>query len=337
MRIGLTYNLKTDVEVADQTKNQVEDVFEEFDTPETIEALCDVIVNLGHQVKKLGFGRLAIKQLLEQPVDLVLNLAEGYSGRSREAQMPALLEMLNIPYSGPDPLTAALTLDKVIAKKLAVLCGTLTPAYYLCIPGQNFNVEVVNFPAILKLCYEGSSKGIRAASRVDDVRQLEGQIHWLRQNYPLQPILIEEFIRGREFTVGVIGNDLPQILGVMEIRSRTNQGKDFIYCLDNKRNYRETIEYVCPPQVSNSCLDSIKRIVLKLYRVFGCRDIARFDFRLDQQGNLYFLEVNPLPGLNPVSGDIVIMASHLGIGYSELVKRIIDCAVERGGVKSEKV
>jgi len=324
VKIGLTYNVKQAGSFAGP-----EDAFEEFDAPETIEKIISVLNNLGHECVALGFGRSALQKVLEQNIDFVFNIAEGEFGRSREAHMPALLEMLGIPYSGPDPLTAALTLDKIMAKKIAADCNVCVPGHFIIENIDNFNFSLLNFPVVIKLAYEGSSKGLRRASKVYNSEQLIKQYYWLKENYPEQPIIAEQFISGREVTVGVIGNAEPKALGIMEIKPLNEKLSDFLYSLEVKRNYLKEVEYVCPPNIGGWLKDRVEQISLKLYKMFGCRDISRFDFRVDSDGSLYFLEVNPLPGLNPVSSDIVIMANLLSISYEHLIGKILDSALGR--------
>ncbi|MBU0502315.1 MAG: ATP-grasp domain-containing protein, partial [Candidatus Margulisbacteria bacterium] len=256
-------------------------------------------------------------------------IAEGYCGRSREAHIPALLEMLHVPHSGPDPFTAALSLDKISAKKLAAYAGATTPAHYVVLPDKEINLQVVRFPVIVKPAYEGSSIGIRQDSKVFNLPELEKKITWLRANYPSQPVIIEQFISGREFTVGITGNNTPKVLGVMEIVPIKKALKDFIYSLEVKRNYLEEVEYICPPNLSEAMMQELTRVAIHLFNNFGCRDIARFDFRIDDYGTPYFLEVNTLPGLHPVSSDIVIMARAMGIEYDQLIKKIFNTAFAR--------
>lgn len=328
MKIGFTYNLKTEA----GANHDPEDAFEEFDSPETIDALVEVIGDLGHQCVKLGYGPAALEKIAKDKPDFVFNIAEGYGGRNREAFIPAMLEMLNIPYSGPDPLTAAVTLDKINAKRLASLAGVAVPWHFIIEDLNTFNYDSIRFPAIVKLAYEGSSKGLRLKSKVNNIAELKEQDQWLRQNYTRQPILAEQFITGREMTVGVIGNDPAEILGVMEITPRQGALEDFVYSLEVKRDYLNQVEYRCPPAIGDFSRECLEQAALKLYRQFDCRDAARLDFRLDKNGTLYFIEVNPLPGLHPVSSDLVIMADNLGIAYPHLIARIFKAALTRCGL-----
>ena len=329
MKVGITYNLKSEVEQLDPSHPRVEDMFEEFDSPETIEAICAALENMGHECLRLGYGRGALEKILGNRVDFVFNIAEGYYGRSREAHIPALLEMLEIRYSGPGPLAAALSLDKVSAKKVAAGSGITTPEYFAIFPDEAFSCEKVKFPVILKPAYEGSSIGIRRDSKVESEDGFKKKLAWLMANYPHQPIIAERFIGGREFTVAVIGNKEPEIMGIMEIIPKDHDLKNFIYSLEVKRDYLRKVDYSCPPKISDLLRGRLGQAALCLYRTFGCRDVSRFDFRVDKHETHYFLEVNTLPGLHPVSSDIVIMARLKGVGYNQLIERIFKHALER--------
>ena len=185
------------------------------------------------------------------------------------------------------------------------------------------------YPLFVKPCWEGSSKGIRASSKAENQTALEEEVTRLRTSFPGQPILVERYLGGREFTVGVLGNDLPRILGVMEIKSREGN-KDFLYSIETKRNWRERIAYECPPrQLKDTDKKFMEAMALRLFEVFGCRDLARFDFRMNEGGKIYFLEANPLPGLNPESGDFVIMARLQGWTYEKLILGILEAAIKR--------
>lgn len=329
MKVGITYNLKSEVQALDPSHPRVEDMFEEFDSPETIEAICAALEKMGHECVRLGYGRSALEKVLASRVDFVFNIAEGYYGRSREAHIPALLEMLEIRYTGPGPLAAGLSLDKISAKKVVAGSGVATPEFMSIFPEEEFNLENIEFPVILKPAYEGSSIGIRQDSKVGNIDDFRKKLAWLRANYPHQPVVAEKFIGGREFTVAVIGNQQPEILGIMEIVPRDTKLEDFIYSLEVKRDYLRRVEYRCPPDLGGLLRGRLEQAALHLFRTFGCRDVSRFDFRLDAYDTPYFLEVNTLPGLHPVSSDIVILARLKGIGYDQLIERIFKHALER--------
>lgn len=342
MRIGLTYNLKDELSPAAIIDNES---CEEFDTPATISAICGVLEKNGHEPVKLGGGGPEIvDKLRQEKVDFVFNIAEGYRGRNRESHIPAVLEMLNVPYSGSDPLTLGLALDKRMTKKIALQAGIPTPRYkaadtlrdVLAVEGR------LTYPLITKPVWEGSSKGIYDSSKVFTRKELEISAELLFKRYPDQPILVEEYIEGREITVGVIGNSPPKILGLMEIVNKTGSG-DVFYSLETKRNWKESVEYVSPPALNRIFDNHIRYRALTAFTEFGCRDIARIDFKISEKYNkLFMLEVNPLPGLSPEYADLAIMAGKQGISYENLVLSILNhailrCKNTRGSFSREKI
>jgi D-alanine-D-alanine ligase len=295
---------------------------------------------LGHEVILLGDGRELLRRLLADPPDFVFNIAEGHgASRSREARVPAVLEMLNIPYSGSDPLTLAVTLDKDCARRLVASAGVPVPMGFVVQPDEHFGSYGRRlwssidgpFPVIVKPAWEGSSKGIRQHCIADDREQLVEVINELRQAYS-QPVLVEEFVQGDELTVGVLGNNPPSILGVMRVVP-VQPSDRFIYSLEIKRDYQRQVCYECPPPYSREVLERIETAAINSYRALGCRDVSRVDFRL-RNGIPYFLEVNPLPGINPETSDLVILAGLRDWSYRQLIATILQNAFERTGVKS---
>jgi D-alanine-D-alanine ligase len=335
MRIGITYDLKNVGHGNGALPADVPDDFqEEFDSPATIEALASVLRGLGYEVEKLGDGRELLERLLADPPDFVFNFAEGEGiGRSREARVPAVLEMLGIPYSGSDPLTLAVTLDKDCAKRLVASAGVVVPASVVIgdeDPMQNAkcseSIEGLRFPVVVKPAWEGSSKGIRSKCLVDRPEELPAVVESLRRDHR-QPILVEEFIDGDELTVGIVGNRPACIFGVMRVLPRQVTER-FIYSLEIKRDWERLVRYECPAKLPAEQMEAVRRAALTAYAVLGCRDVARIDFRL-RDGVPYFLEVNPLPGLNPDSSDLVLMAKELGRTYNELIESILEAALSR--------
>jgi D-alanine-D-alanine ligase len=330
MRIGITYDLKSD---APPPAGTPDDFQEEFDSPTTIEAIAAVLRGLGHTVEKLGDGRELLQRLLADPPELVFNFAEGQGiGRSREARVPAVLEMLGIAYTGSDPLTLAVTLDKDCAKKLVAAEGVRTPSGVVFPPEEMADearsLRSSLFPVIVKPSWEGSSKGIRSAGIVDYKHRsrLPAIIQEMRREYQ-QSILIEEYIEGDELTVGVVGNAPPEIIGLMRVVPREPNDR-FVYGLDIKRDYKRLVKYECPAPLSAKDEAAVRDATMKTWKALGCRDVSRIDFRL-RDGVPYFLEVNPLPGLNPADSDLVIMAKLAGWSYERLIGRILQAAIER--------
>jgi len=330
MRIGIAYNLRDE---APEVPGAPVDHAEEFDSPATIEALALVLASAGHMVERLGFGRPFLERMLADPPDLVFNIAEGLSGRSREAQVPAVCEMLGVACTGSDPLTLALTLDKDLAKRVVASRGLATPRHLLVerladLPGGD-EPGGLSFPLIVKPAWEGSSKGVRLASRVTTPAALREQVAFVLGGYG-GPALIEEFCEGEEFTVGVIGNASPRVVGVMQIRHRTLPSDEFLYSLEVKRDWENQVEYLVPPPVTAGLLAALEKLALGCYAALGCRDVSRVDLRL-KGGVPHFIEVNPLPGLSPTYGDLPILAGRMGWTHRELVLAIVQQALERSG------
>ncbi len=328
MKIGITYDLKN------ASLAGPDDAQEEFDSPYTIEAISTVLRGLGHQTVLLGDGREFLQKILAEPVDFVFNFAEGTGiSRSREARVPAVLEMLGIPFTGSDPLTMAITLDKDLAKRLVAAAGVAVPFSFALEPDRDF-AEIpladLKFPLVVKPAWEGSSKGIRSKSFVRAVGELQAVVESLRRDHP-QTILLEEYIEGEELTVGILGNSPPQILGVMQVVPKT-PGEHFIYSLEIKRDYRRLVTYYCPALLPAETLTAVEQAALRAFRALGCRDVARVDFRM-RGGVPYFLEVNPLPGLNPDDSDLVILAKLVGWTYPQLIETIVAASFQRLGWK----
>jgi D-alanine-D-alanine ligase len=328
LRVGVTYNLKKDFS---QRKNQPIDLLEEFDAEETIDAIRDVLESDGHEVIKLGGDAGLIDRLRQTAIDIVFNIAEGIQGRNRESHIPALLEFLNIPYTGSDPLTLSLTLDKSMAKRVVMSEGIPTPRFKKVRRMEDLKGLDLSYPLFVKLCDEGSSKGVRLDSKVLDEPSLGEKTKWLLENYG-PPILVEEFVTGPEFTVGILGNENPSVLGVMQIEIRGMAPGEAIYSLEVKREWEERVVYHCPPPIDPPLLNRIQEVALRSYCLLDCRDVSRVDVRVGKDETPYFLEVNPLPGLSPVYGDLPIMARRMGWSYSQLVKTIFHHALKRCGL-----
>jgi D-alanine-D-alanine ligase len=327
MRIGLSYDLKEMIAVQQAS---CDDAFEEYDSWETVDLIAAALEVEGHTVTMLGGGRDFLGKLLHEKVDFVFNIAEGRGTyRSREAQVPSILEMLDIPYSGSDPQCLAICLDKPLTKKLVVSEGVDTPNWRVINDRQGLHqVDGCDFPfpAIVKPAYEGSSKGIRLTSVVENAKQAIEAIESLLEKYH-QPAMVEEVILGDEVTVGIIGNSPPKILGMMRIIPKQKEGY-FIYNLDVKRNYLDLVEYECPAGLEEKVLQRIQTSSLKAFQALGCRDFARLDFRISTAGVPYFLEINPLPGLGTHS-DLVIMAKKMGWSHRQLINAVLNAARER--------
>jgi D-alanine-D-alanine ligase len=327
MRIGLSYDLKESIAIQQAS---CDDAFEEYDSWETVELIAAALEVEGHTVTMLGGGREFLSKILHDKVDFVFNIAEGRgTHRSREAQVPSILEMLDIPYSGSDPQCLAICLDKPLTKKLVASEGVSTPNWHVINDRQELcQIDICDFhfPAIVKPAYEGSSKGIRLTSVVEDAKQAIEGIETLLEEYQ-QPAMVEDVILGDEVTVGIIGNSPPNVLGMMRILPKQKNGY-FIYNLEVKRNYLELVEYECPADLEEKVLHCIQNSSLRAFQTLGCRDFARLDFRISTGGIPYFLEINPLPGLGTHS-DLVIMAKKMGWSHQQLISAVLNTALER--------
>jgi len=327
MRVGLSYDLKSAVPL---DAAGPEDALEEYDSRETVEIIAAALTTAGHSVVMLGGGGEFLENIRREPVDIVFNIAEGRgNSRSRESQVPGVLEMLGIPYTGSDAHCLTVCLDKPLAKKLVAAEGVATPQWQLITDEENLSRiawEQSPFPVIVKPAYEGSSKGIRLTSVVDNVGSLPAEVSRLLGAYR-QPVVVEEFITGDEVTVGIIGNAPPRVVGIMRIVPRKREGR-FVYSLEVKRDYLNLVDYECPPRLADEIKERIAPASLKVFKVLGCRDFGRLDFRVSPEGVPYFLEINPLPGLGAYS-DLVIMAQKMGWTYQGLIQAVLEAALKR--------
>jgi D-alanine-D-alanine ligase len=240
--------------------------------------------------------------------------------------------MLGIPYTGSDPFTMAVTLDKACAKTLVAAAGVAVPASFALEPHAPLSsIPELKYPLVIKPAWEGSSKGIRSQCLVNRANEVPDVVASLRQTLA-QTVLLEEYIAGEELTVGVVGNANPSILGILRVVPKVPSDR-FIYSLEVKRDWRNRVSYQCPPPLPQEQLDAVSAAARTVFRVLGCRDVARIDFRL-RGGVPYFLEVNPLPGLHPVESDLAMIARLIGWTYERLVGAIVNAALERLGFNS---
>lgn len=329
MRVGLTYDLKTDYELK---PSDPVDKYAEFDKEETIVVIENALQEGGHQVIRIGNGKKLIDFLVvkKEKVDIIFNIAEGINFRSREAQVPAILDMLGIPYVGSDPLTQTITLDKVMAKKIVAYHNLPTPKFILVNEISDLEDFDLPFPVIVKLRYEGTSKGLDKNALVNNFTKLKERVEWAIKTYH-QPVLVEEFIKGKEFTIGIIGNEKPEVLPAVQItiHGKLDLGEEFyIHSLVESTG----VEYICPAKISPDLDKKIQELAKKCYQVLECRDFGRIDIRTDENDNLYFLECNPLPSLALV--DIwPIVASQTGLTYNQMINRILSYALSRCNLK----
>jgi D-alanine-D-alanine ligase len=318
-----------------------DDRFEEYDSPATVDAIAEALRARGHRPRFLGGGRRFLESVLAAPPDLVFNLAEGPAGasstRSREAHVPAVCEMLGIPFTGSDPLTLAATLDKGVAKRLVLSAGVATPGFAVVESLADLAGIDLAWPRIAKPLREGSSIGIRRSSRADGPASLEREVRRLLEDYE-EPVLVEEFCTGPEFTVGLLGEGAStRVLGVMEVVPLRGRTEEFVYSVEVKRNFRAEVEYHVPPRRPLDLVRRVEAVALGAARALGCRDLCRVDVRIGSDGEPQFLATNPLPGLAPGTGDVVILAERAGLGYADLIAAVVDAAVARTGLSNTGV
>lgn len=341
MRIGIACTLKPE---GPPPAGVPDDWHEEFDSPVTVAAISEVFRALGHTAELLGDGRPFLEAVLRNPPDLVFNFAEGSGiSRSREARVPAVCEMLGIPCSGSDPLALAVALDKDMTRRVVESLGVTIPkGITLAPPPDEYSGDFAEFPAVLEVAglscpviakptCEGSSKGIRNRCVIRTPAEFGPTVVELWTNYR-QPVLVEEFIVGDEVTVGIIGNDPPQSLGVMRMVPKRDPAT-FVYSLEVKRAWSENVDYEAPARLPGEVTRAIEMDAVAVFAGLNCRDFARADFRI-RDGIPYFLEINPLPGLNPDSGDLCYLAYRMGLTYAQLIGMILEAAVKRLGMAS---
>jgi D-alanine-D-alanine ligase len=347
MHVALLANLKKN---APTWPGISPDHWNDLDSEETIQSILDALEAVGHRATFLEGDVTLYDNLRQVKPDICFNICEGHFGDSREAQVPAILEMLRIPYTGSRVLTLALALDKPMTKRVLAYHKLPTPAF------QTF--ERVNepldpdmeFPLFIKPSREGTGMGVSAESILRDEGQLRAQLRRIFERYD-QPALVERFIEGREVTVGLVGNLTPPVAWRIpedEEAPRISRGLQFfpplevdmaaypeeeagVYTSRIKVDLVHEFHYLCPAPLSAELVEELNWLAAATFRVTGCLDVARVDFRLDaNDGNKpYILEVNPLPGLNPGYSDLCIEAAAEGWSYEELISCILDEAVER--------
>jgi D-alanine-D-alanine ligase len=324
LRIGFTFNMKR---IDTKGGNDSE---AEYDPPETISAIRLALESLGHDVISLEANGELPQRMAEAKVDVVFNIAEGFTGRNREAQVPALCELLGVPYTGSDSATLSLALDKALAKRILRQHGIMTPEFQVMVTGrEKLNPALVGkFPLIVKPNAEGSSKGIDASDVVDDEAALRVAVREVLDRYK-QPALVEEYISGREFTVGLLGDRRPRVLPPMEICFKDKSNLRPVYDFAIKQEWDKHVHYACPAALSPTELRNIERAARETFVALGCRDVARVDLRMNERGEAYVLEVNPLPGLTPDYSDLVLICKAAGIEYRTLIAEILAGGLKR--------
>jgi D-alanine-D-alanine ligase len=323
MIIGLTYDLRDDYLALGFTEEQVA----EFDSVATISAIEGALLSLGYNTERIGNGMALARQLAGgKRWDLVFNIAEGLQGRSREAQVPCLLEMYGIPYTFSDPLVCALTLDKAMTKRVVASAGLYTPRFAVVTSLDDVDALNLKYPLFAKPLAEGTGKGVDKDSRVESPAALKKVCTRLLERFA-EPVLVEEYLPGREFTTAVLGTAREaRIVGTMEFSIRPNApAQDYSY--EVKETCEHCVDYF--PMPKGDLRDQVEALALGAFRVLECRDTGRIDLRLDAQGRPAFIEINVLPGLHPTHSDLPMIATQEGISYEELIRSIIQSALAR--------
>jgi D-alanine-D-alanine ligase len=322
MKIGITCDLKDDY----RTLGLSEDQIAEFDSIETIEAIEGSLGRLGFETCRIGNIFSLVRQLASGATwDMVFNICEGLYGIGREAQVPALLDAYRIPCTFSDPCVLSLTLHKALAKHAVRDMGIPTPDFFLVErPGDTALINM-DFPLFVKPVAEGTSKGVTPRSVIRSCGELERMCAELLEQY-CQPVLVERFLPGREFTVGIVGTgDRAQAIGIIEVVLR-EQAEQGVYSYLNKDRCEELVSYTRPddPEAGLAIATA-----LKVWRGMGCCDAGRVDLRSNEHGIPEFIEVNPLAGLHPTHSDLPIICTTEGIGYDALIGRIMASALVR--------
>jgi D-alanine-D-alanine ligase len=327
MRVGMTYDLRTDY----LNEGYSEEQTAEFDQPATIDAIEETLTSLGYRTDRIGHVRALARRLVAgDRWDLVFNIAEGLKGFGRESQVPCLLEAYDIPYVFSDPLVLSLTLHKAMAKRVIRDLGIPTPDFSVVEEAADIASVRLPYPLFVKPVSEGTGKGIDAKSIVRDAAEMERRCRFLLETFA-QPVLVETYLPGREFTVGIVGTGRKaHVIAVMEVLLRDSAEKG-VYSLMNKEYCEQHVDYTL---VTGAQAEKVSAVALASWRGLECRDGGRLDIRADAAGVPHFLEVNPLAGLHPTHSDLPILSTLAGISYRDLLGMIMASAEER--IRSER-
>jgi D-alanine-D-alanine ligase len=325
IRIGMTYDLRNDYL---QEGYGLEETAE-FDSPATIDAIDHVLQSNGYETCRIGHIK-ALTRLLAagERWDLVFNIAEGLHGFGREAQIPALLDAYKIPYTFSDPLGQALTLHKGVTKHIVRDLGIPTPDFKVITSPDEIDGINMPFPLFAKPVAEGTGKGISAQSKLNNPKELTDICRSLLETFK-QPVLVETYLPGREFTVGILGSGKnARALGALEVILKPEAEKN-AYSYENKEHYEKLVQYVL---VDDDEAKQAMHISLQAWRGLDLKDAGRIDLRSDSHGIPHFMEVNALAGLHPVRSDLPILCNLLGIPYPELISSIVNSALKRAQI-----
>ena len=345
-KVALLANLKTN---APHWDGMPEDQWDDLDSKKTINALLDAIRAGGHMCEFLEGDITIVDTVRKFQPDICFNICESHFGDAREAQVPAILEKLRIPYTGSKVLCLALGLDKPMTKRVLTYHDLPTPDFQTFERVDEPLDEKMKFPLFVKPSREGTGMGVSAKSVVNNEDELWEQVRLIIERYQ-QAALVETFIEGREVTVGMVGNlvgpvarrlphdeDLPRIeaglrfFPPMEVDLSPYLETDAVYANRLKVALADQLNYICPAPLDDDMVDELNWLAAAVFRVTGALDVARVDFRLNvrEDWKPYILEINPLPGLSPGISDIVIEAAAENVGHTELVNMILDTALRR--------
>ena len=329
IQVGVVFNLKH----AEQSRSAAPDDQAEYDSMDTVLAIERALQRQGCRTILLEADEELPEKLRRHRPDFVFNIAEGRGGRAREAQVPALLSLFDIPFTGSDETTLCIALDKALTKRLLATYRIPTPRYRVYEPGMRVRTAGLRFPVIVKPNAEGSSKGIADVCIAENAAELKSLVEQQIALYG-GSVLAEEYIHGREFTVGLLGNgENVSVFPPMEILYHDSPIPGYhVYNYTVKQEYTKYVSYNCPAEISPKLEREIVRLSKKIFLALGCRDFARVDFRLDETGKLYFIEINPLPGLAPHYSDYPMLAEFCGVEYNDLVGSVLRAGAARSGV-----
>jgi D-alanine-D-alanine ligase len=348
-RVALLANLKTN---APKFEGMAEDQWDDLDSEKTVNALVNAIRAGGNHCEFLEGDISLYDTLRKYQPDICFNICEGHFGDAREAQIPALLEMMRIPYTGSKVLTLALALDKPMTKRVLAYHDLPTPPFQTFERVDEALSSDMQYPMFVKPSREGTGMGVSARSIVRVDSELREQVSYIHERYK-QPALVEQYIEGREVTVGVVGNligpvarrlpddeESPRIQAglrffpPMEVNLKPFEDSDVVYSNRLKVDLADQLDYLCPAPLDDEMVDELNWLTAAVVRVTGGLDVSRVDFRLDAKNNWtpYILEINPLPGLSPGISDLVIEAAAEGVDHTYLVNMILDTALERYGM-----
>jgi D-alanine-D-alanine ligase len=345
-RVAMLANLKVN---APKFEGMADDQWDDLDSEKTVEALVNAIRAGGHECEFVEGNLTLVDTLGKYRPDICFNICEGHFGDAREAQIPAILEMLRIPYTGSKVLALALALDKPMTKRVLTYHELPTAPFQVFERADEHLTSDMTFPMFVKPSREGTGMGVSSKSIVNNEEELREQVAYTIARYQ-QPALVERYIEGREVTVGLVGNlvgpaarrlpedeDAPRIqegltfLPPMEVDLKPYEESDIVYSNRLKVDLADQLNYLCPAPLPDDLVADLNWYTAAVFRVTGGLDVSRVDFRLDANDNMkpYILEINPLPGLSPGISDLVIEAAAIGIDHTELVNMILNTALKR--------